>query len=87
MGWLTKNFSLQDFLVVKMDIEGAEFEILEKPLSMRCSSLIDVLLWECHARVAPKGQDCKTLESMLSDRGTRVLTEGNDYEGFRSTIV
>jgi len=28
--WLSANFSIRDYMIVKMDIEGAEYEVLER---------------------------------------------------------
>ena len=46
--WLRTSFALDDFVVLKMDIEGAENEIVPALLATNTSRLVDVLLWECH---------------------------------------
>lgn len=46
--WLMRTFSLTDRVVVKMDIEGAEYDLLEKMISDRSISLISELICEWH---------------------------------------
>lgn len=46
--WLTINVSQDDHVVCKMDVEGAEFDVLEHLLKTRKMNLIDVLLVEWH---------------------------------------
>ena len=46
--WLAKNVALGDHVVCKMDIEGAEFDVLEQLLKTRKMNLIDILLVEWH---------------------------------------
>lgn len=46
--WLAQNVSEDDYVVCKMDVEGAEFDVLEHLLRTRRMRLIDVLLVEWH---------------------------------------
>jgi len=46
--WLVKNVARGDYVVCKMDVEGAEFDVLEHLLRMKMINLIDVLLVEWH---------------------------------------
>ncbi len=48
--WLSKNFTSEDYVIVKMDIEGAEYPVLEKLLSDGRLSTIDELIIEFHRR-------------------------------------
>ena len=50
VGWLQQSFSEGDFVVLKMDIEGAERQIVPKLLATNASRLVDVMLWECHLK-------------------------------------
>jgi FkbM family methyltransferase len=47
--WLVEKFSIGDFLFVKMDIEGAEYDVIESLLNTGAIDLIDVLAVEWHA--------------------------------------
>ena len=51
--WLAKNVNRDDYVVCKMDVEGAEFDVLEHLLRTRRIVLIDVLLVEWHASRFP----------------------------------
>ena len=47
-GWLAENFTKSDYVILKLDIEGAEFEVLEKMLEDGTMKLIDELFIEWH---------------------------------------
>lgn len=46
--WFEAAFATQDFVVLKLDIEGAEAYIVEGLLKAGIANRIDILLWECH---------------------------------------
>ena len=46
--WLQQHVAAEDFVVVKMDIEGSEYEVLPSLLRSRAITLIDELLLEVH---------------------------------------
>lgn len=46
--WLAEHISLSDHLVLKMDIEGAEYEVLGRMLEGGSIALVDELLIEFH---------------------------------------
>lgn len=46
--WLLKNVSDDDFVILKVDIEGAEYEVIRKMDADGSLSLIDVLLLDTH---------------------------------------
>ena len=70
--WMKASFSKDDFLVLKMDIEGAEHEVLPKMIRDGTLSLVDVLLWECHTKHAHR---CWKLTQHLVEHGVRVYRE------------
>ena len=47
--WILK-FSIHDYIVLKLDVEGAEYEILEHLMDTGAISLIDVLYCEFHVK-------------------------------------
>ncbi|XP_077985346.1 uncharacterized protein LOC144439991 [Glandiceps talaboti] len=55
--WLTEHVRPVDFLVMKMNIEGAEFEILDKLLDDNTFCLIDGLFIFYHAKIAFQGKN------------------------------
>ena len=46
--WLGENFVPEDYVIVKMDIEGAEYDVLEKVIADGNLPLIDELIIEFH---------------------------------------
>ncbi|KAJ3082559.1 hypothetical protein HK102_001603, partial [Quaeritorhiza haematococci] len=46
--WLLRNFAREDFVIVKMDLEGAEFEVLPHIFRSKAFRVVDVLLVEWH---------------------------------------
>jgi len=46
--WLMRTFSLHDHVTVKMDIEGAEYDLLEKMMADRSILLVNELICEWH---------------------------------------
>lgn len=47
--WIRRNFSTSDQIIVKMDIEGAEYDVLEKMVAEDTIRDISVLYVEWHA--------------------------------------
>ena len=76
--WLLSSFNVDDYVVLKMDVEGAEIEIVPKLLATNATRLIDVFLWECHAKWrGTKGKcQCASWEEQLRRAGVpRVYRE------------
>ena len=46
--WVIKNFSQKDYIILKMDIEGAEFRVIDKMLKDGAMDYIDKLYLEWH---------------------------------------
>ena len=46
--WLKNNVSKRDFIVVKTDVEGAEFELIPRLVETGAICLIDEMFLECH---------------------------------------
>jgi FkbM family methyltransferase len=46
--WLMRTFTLQDSVTVKMDIEGAEYDLLDKMIADRSLLLVSELICEWH---------------------------------------
>ncbi|XP_021909817.1 uncharacterized protein LOC110823689 [Carica papaya] len=46
--WLKSCFSAKDFVVVKMDVEGIEFQLIESMMETGAICLVDELILECH---------------------------------------
>jgi len=46
--WIKDTFSKDDYIVLKMDIEGAEYDVLSKMLADKTLDYINVMYLECH---------------------------------------
>ena len=75
--WLLMNTLPQDFVVIKMDIEGAEYEIIPHMAEMSAWTVVDFLLIEWHFRVLKEGGDpseakTKAAQKILIANGVRM---------------
>ena len=67
--WIETSFTEQDYVVLKLDIEGAEHSILAEMMARGLMRLVDVLTLECHApqsEPAAKGSTCAALLARLA---------------------
>lgn len=81
VSWLTANFRQEDYVIVKMDIEGAEFEVLMTLLNSGFGCLVDVLAWECHDFAG----NCRQLQRELNRWSCiKKMSEGSAYDGWDS---
>ena len=67
--WIMNNFDPSDYLVVKLDIEGAEFKVLEKMIQDGSINYINKLYVEFHSSFYKHGFDFNT------DQAQKDLTE------------
>lgn len=75
--WCTENFKKEDYVVLKLDIEGAEYEVLDKMLKDNSISLIDVLYIEFHnIRVHINPEKDNELIEIIISKGIKVVYEG-----------
>lgn len=73
--WLRRSFRPEDFLLVKLDIEGAEYEVLEQMLRDGSVELVDEFLIEFHNRkVGISAERDETIVAALRQRGIVVAT-------------
>mmetsp|Transcript_24063 Transcript_24063/g.74991 ORF Transcript_24063/g.74991 Transcript_24063/m.74991 type:complete len:361 (+) Transcript_24063:136-1218(+) len=81
--WMIRSFASEDWIVLKMDIEGAEHELLESLLRRKSAHLIDILAWECHSTpTTPAAIACPQLRSRLLSAGVnKIITETKEYNG------
>lgn len=83
--WLKQTVSQQDYVVMKMDVEGTEFDLIPRLFDTGAICLVDELFLECHynrwqkccpGERSPKYQntyeECLELFSSLRDSGVLV---------------
>ena len=66
--WLSANFSKDDYIILNFDIEGAEYDILEKMIEQDTISLIDEFYLEFHL------YQCKS-DTITAERQARLLSK------------
>ena len=64
--WIINTFDKDDYIVLKMDIEGAEYDVLEKMIKDRSICYIDIIYLEFHGH--------KMGEKFIK-RGVKILNE------------
>ena len=75
--WIKDNFSKEDYIFVKMDIEGSEYKILPKMIEDGTMSYIDTLVIEWHDWIMPDFKsDTLQLQQQLQNLGVNVLPWG-----------
>merc|ERR1712130_920030 len=85
VSWASAFLRKTDYVVWKMDIEGAEHEIFRELLRRHLLKLVDVLAFECHP---VHSSLCKNtiagLKAEGKKTGTRVKIEGQNYKAVDS---
>lgn len=66
--WLRDNFSDEDYIVIKMDIESAEYEVLEKMMTEGTLEMIDELYIEWHHREGIEPEYISDIKSRVSEQ-------------------
>ena len=75
--WIKDNFSKEDYIFVKMDIEGSEYKILPKMIEDGTMSYIDTLVIEWHDWIMPDFKsDTLELQKKLQNLGVNVMPWG-----------
>ena len=77
--FITKNFLPNDFVVVKMDIEGAEWDVVPHMIKMNAGINIDYLLVEWHWHLATEEQ-----KNQLNQTMTALLKQGTQVPAYDS---
>lgn len=70
--WIARHFRTDDYLVLKMDIEGYEHSVLHELLRQSSGALIDQLAWECHPTGRPA---CTRLGKTLTTHGVAWMSD------------
>ena len=68
--WIKNNFSKDDFIILKLDIEGGEYGVIKKLYDEDALQYIDIFYCEIHGIKCEKGyEDTLELVRMVEDRG------------------
>jgi FkbM family methyltransferase len=63
--WMFKNLQSEDYVILKMDIEGAEYDVLEKIISAGTLNLIDRVYIEWHSYMFVDPEKYKSRENLI----------------------
>ena len=63
--FIINNFTKNDFIVIKMDIEGAEYDVLEDLINKNIISWIDYIAVEFHAQYFTNSDEMKVREDNI----------------------
>ncbi|KAL3928909.1 MAG: hypothetical protein SGPRY_002192 [Prymnesium sp.] len=81
--WLSSHFCKEDHVFVKVDIEGAEFEVFEHLLTRGVAELIDIasIEWHTEKRGAGRGGSMlrrqRSISNELQHAGVKLTTWGD----------
>ena len=71
--WITDNFTKDDYIILKMDIEGAEYEVLNKMIDDNSIKYINKLYVDFHGlRVFKTREDTKKIRTSIRELGIPV---------------
>jgi FkbM family methyltransferase len=75
--WVKENFNKDDFIILKMDIEGAEYEVLKKMVEDGSIHYIDEMYieWHYHKIGLPEKTHLDILELLSSVKTLKILPE------------
>lgn len=74
--FILKNFKINDYIILKMDIEGAEYKVLEKMFQDGSINYINIILIEFHNLKVDINKDVDdSIIKMLNDKNIKVITE------------
>ena len=79
--WLEQNFSKEDFIILKLDIEGAEYKVLDRMIDNGTIDYVDLLYVEFHAsKMVGYAEFHKELLEKLKTSGqTPLFWDALDY--------
>jgi hypothetical protein len=75
--WMLRSFSPQDFVILKMDIEGGEKQLLPVLFNTGAAKLVRIFLWECHHT---KKSWCESMEREFRAVGAIVYHEPYPFQ-------
>lgn len=81
VNWISAHFRKEDFIFLKIDVEGAEHMVLDALIGTGKFELIDMLLWECHGNCT---ELLRRVKEAAAKFGTDVIMESNKFPGWDS---
>ncbi|XP_035667436.1 uncharacterized protein LOC118410064 [Branchiostoma floridae] len=84
--WIQENTALEDYVIFKLDVEGAEYEILEKMVKEGTFRWVDKFYGEFHDSFPIPGwsvQRKQQLRSTLNSQGIKMLDWAGEYKKYQ----
>jgi len=81
-GWIKRTFSENDQILLKLDIEGSEYEVLEKLVEEGVTYMIDKIFVEIHGSKCGKTlEESKNIVDLLHSVGHKLyMWEGDTFK-------
>ncbi len=71
--WVLSNFEKEDYIILKMDIEGSEYKVLPKMIDDGSIEYINTLIIEWHDWILPQFKDMtRSLSSKINSSGVTI---------------
>ena len=70
--WIKDNFSKDDYIVLKMNIEGAEYDVLDSMLKVGSIEYVNLLVVSFHDHKLTGKYDTAGLEQRIKERGIEL---------------
>jgi FkbM family methyltransferase len=71
--FIVNNFEKEDYIVVKLDVEGAEYPILEKMINENIIDFIDVFYIEFHNHMLNETYDEQSIKKVINDKKIKLV--------------
>ena len=72
--WIVENFSKDDYIIMKMDIEGAEYEVLPKMIEDGSIDYVNIVYAEFHGKkVHKEREDTKKIRTAIRKRYQYII--------------
>jgi FkbM family methyltransferase len=84
--WITSNYSITDYIILKLDIEGAEYDLVEHLIGKNAFAYIDVLYIEFHSHKMDMSHDIdKQCLKSIRESNPKIQIYHDTHIGFQFT--
>ena len=81
--WIKNNYSKDDIIILKLDIEGEEYKVIPDIINNKCSEFINILLIEWHSKWMGLNENIDNeYELKLKNSGVDVIAKEWDASSF-----
>jgi len=88
--WITKSFTNKDYIILKLDVEGAEYELVDKMIEDKSFDYVDIFFCEIHGLKCGKTllQSIELIDK-CEQEGKKVFAwdaETFDYRNYKDLV-